>query len=368
MRLLMLLSDWRRGGAESAALTLTGAMVGRGHVVMAAAVRDRGDMAALFERAGATVHRRLAAGRLDLLAPLRLRSLIRRRAIDAVVLVDAPRHAMVYLAALRWMGCRVPMVCWCHSVPNPQAGQFIPRLRGMMRWRVFQALVCVSRYHRRTLERHGLPRRKSCVIYNGIDVGRYAGAAQRQSPPSDLHVPAGKKLVVQVANVMPIKDFETLLSAAGLLARRRDDFHLVLIGRDTDGPSLKAAARAAGVGACLTAAGSRQDVPAILAAADVFVLSTHDDIFSVATLEAMASAAAVVVSDIAAFDEMFRHERQGLKVAPRNAAAMAEAIQRLLNDEPLRRQLAAAAVQHVRRFDVEPMAERFDRLLRKLVH
>ena len=165
---------------------------------------------------------------------------------------------------------------------------------------------------------------------------------------------------------MPDKDHATLLAAAGMLARRRDDFRLLLAGRGTDSPRMVRAAAAAGAEGVVRLLGYRDDVPALLRAADIFVLSTGSEVFSVATLEAMAAALPVVVSDIPAFAEMFDGGREGLKVPPGDAASLAEALERLLDDPALAGSLAAAGHSRGRLFSRQRMAECFRRLLAAL--
>ena len=361
MRVLMVLSSLEAGGAEVTALELLGGLPGGWHVVVAAvkggqALRER------FASAASALYERVGRFRFDPLGLWRMARIVRREEIDAVIVVDAARDAMFYGLLGSGLSCRPVMrVCWCKSVPGGQSKPFVGHLRRYEKLGLVDAVVCTSRLQRRELAACGLPRRKMPLIRNGVDLERIAGAA-----PTGLALPEGKKLILQVANVMPDKDHATLLAAAGMLARRRDDFRLLLAGRGTDSPPMARAAADAGAEGVVCLLGRRDDVPGLLAAADVFVLSTSSEVFSVATLEAMAAGLPVVVSDIPAFDEMLEGGREALKVAPGDAAALAGAIERLLDDGGLAKSLAAAGQRRARLFSRDRMAGSFGRLLAAL--
>ena len=112
--------------------------------------------------------------------------------------------------------------------------------------------------------------------------------------------------------------------------------------------------------------GSRTDVGAILAAADVFVLSTRSEVFSVATLEALAAGVPVVTSDVPGFEEVFANGREGLRVPPGEPAALADAVERLLDDADVRERLALEGRRRAGRFAMSRMAGNFERLLTRL--
>lgn len=366
MRVLMLISDFRVGGAETAAVELIRALRGRGeHEFIVAPVRDQGPMADAYVQAGALLEPPLAHAWLDPLAPLRLARAVRRHGAGAMVYLDALRNGMFYSLPASPLHHPLPRILWCHSLPCDQSGRYMPRLRAFSGLGMVNGVVCVSRFQRDELVHLGVNRRITFVVYNGVDTQRFTP----WNPPAsaqDLPLPAGRKVIVQVANLMPIKDFDTLLRAAQRLAQRRDDFHLVLAGRNTDSPWMAEAIGKLGLTGRVTALGHRKDIPEILARADIFVLSTWNDIFSIATLEAMASGKPVVVSDIPAFAEMIAAERDGLKAPPGDADALAAAMGRLLDDEGLRRRLAANGRATAERFSLDEMARKFNRLLKSL--
>ena len=359
MRVLMVMSRLIVGGAETVALELAGALKGRGCYVSIAAVRGGGGRRDEFARASSVVHDGLADNKFDLTAAARIARIIRREQIESVIVVDALRNGTLFTALGALMsGRKVRRICWCHSIPGGQAGRFVKWLRWYVSAGLLDAVVCVSDFQRREIISAGLAPSGVSVIPNGVDLSRFANPAE-----TDLPLPTDKHIIVQVANVVPDKDFQTLIEAAARLAKTRGDFHLVLVGEGTSGPEIARTIEQAGVGEAITLAGRREDVPAILASADVLVLSTKMESFGIAVLEGMAAELPVVVSDVGAFEDLLTHEREGLKVPPGDADALAVAIGRLLDDETLRRQMGAAGRKRAEEFTTERMADEFGRLL-----
>ncbi len=358
MRVLMVLERLIVGGAETVALELTRALKGRGCYVSVAAIRGGGGRRDEFAGASAAIHDGLAANRFDLTAAVRIARIIRRERIESVIIVDALRNGLLFSTLGATMsGRKVARICWCHASPGRQVKDFVRQLKIYLATGLLDEIVCVSRYLRDELLCRGLSQRHVRVVHNGINLADVKSAAPA------THLPEDKRILVHVANVQPWKDFETLLSATSQLARRRSDFHLVLVGRGTDSPEMTGGIARAGLKDFVTPAGVRHDVSAILAAADVCILSTHVETFGVAVLEGMAAGLPIVASDVESLREVFTHETEGLKVAPGDADALAGAIGRLLDDETFRRQMGAAGRKRAEEFTTERMADEFHRLL-----
>ena len=101
-------------------------------------------------------------------------------------------------------------------------------------------------------------------------------------------------------------------------------------------------------------------MPRYYGAADVFVApATGGESFGLVLAEAMAAGAPVVAGDNPGYRAVLRDGRDGLLAPPRDPAALADAIERLLDDEPLRRRLIDAGRARARDFDVSVVGARF---------
>jgi glycosyltransferase involved in cell wall biosynthesis len=358
VRTLMLLGNLDFGGAERTALELAVGLRQRGLEVQAAALKSGGPLGPMLRDAGVPLHEGFLKFRFDATAALRIKKLLCRENIDTLILVDIYRNAMfcgLWGARLaRRKGQNVRTVLWCSAVPTGQAGDFTPRLRKNFKRGMLDEIVCVSDWQRTMLCEYHLPAEKMITIHNGVDLTRFGNVSA-----VDLPGPSDTPVLVQVANVMPDKDYDTLLSAAAILKKRGTAFRLFLVGRGTDGPSMRARIDELDLDNCVFPLGPRGDVPAILSAADILVLSTRSEVFNIAVLEAMAAGRAVITSDVPGFTEMFNHEEEGLKIPPGDPNALAHAIQRLLNDESLRNQLVQTARIHVKQFSRDTMCDQF---------
>ena len=113
-----------------------------------------------------------------------------------------------------------------------------------------------------------------------------------------------------------------------------------------------------GLDGCLTFAGARRDIPAVMRALDLFVLTSRHEGFGRVVAEAMAAGRPVVVTDEGALPELVDGGADGLCAAPGDAEGFARQIVRLLDDPRLPRALAARAAEAARKFDAGVIADR----------
>ena len=88
--------------------------------------------------------------------------------------------------------------------------------------------------------------------------------------------------------------------------------------------------------------GTRDDVPALLAEAGIFVLSSRSECLPMSVIEAMAAGLPVVATAVGGIPELVEHERTGILVPPGDARALAAALSRLAGDAGLRQRMGEA--------------------------
>jgi starch synthase (maltosyl-transferring) len=192
--------------------------------------------------------------------------------------------------------------------------------------RLATGAVCVSEGVRRSsVEVARLDPDRLVVIPNGIDP-----APIDASPPVDraaLGVPAGDVLALFVGRLDAQKDVRTLLVAAAIVAARRPDWHLAIVG---DGPERDQLVRSPAASRIpsgrLHWLGRRDDVPGLLKAADFLVLPSRWEGMPNVVLEAMAARLAVVATAVEGPEDLVLPGRTGWLVPPCDPAALASAL------------------------------------------
>jgi colanic acid/amylovoran biosynthesis glycosyltransferase len=177
------------------------------------------------------------------------------------------------------------------------------------------------------------------LIPHGVDLERF-----RPTPP-----PAGSILtILAVGRLVAKKGFPVLLDAA---ARLLAPFRLRIVGDGPDRPALEAQIAALGLEDRVELAGPRthDDLPAEFAAADIVVVPSVTDAsgdrdgLPNVVLEAMSSARPVVASDVGAVSSAVIDGRTGVLVAPRDAEALAGALEFLVDQPDMRERLGREA-------------------------
>jgi glycosyltransferase involved in cell wall biosynthesis len=147
-----------------------------------------------------------------------------------------------------------------------------------------------------------------------------------------------------------------LFRAAAELMPRIPSLHVLIVGDGDLRPSLERLAQTLGIAPRVRFAGFRRDIPAVLQAMDVAVLPSRFEGMGRAVIEAQAAGCPVVASRVGGIPDVIEHERTGLLVPPGDAAALAQAVERLHRDGALRERLRRAAQQAVdERFDAKTM-------------
>lgn len=187
------------------------------------------------------------------------------------------------------------------------------------------------------------------VIANGIDTRRFAGAG-REAARAALGLAPDELAIVCIANLIPYKGHADLVSALAA-AHLPMPWRCLLAGRNTRnvGRSLDSQAAALGLAGRVVRLGLRNDVPDILAAADIVALASHEEGSPNSVAEAMASCRAVIATRVGGSAELIDDGRTGLLVPPRDPGALAAALARLAGDANLRHRLGTAAREHIAR-------------------
>ena len=205
------------------------------------------------------------------------------------------------------------------------------------------------------------------VIENGIDADRYEPSSDQAQLKQQLGFDPARRYIITIARFHPVKDHRTLLRAFADVNERIADVDLLLAG---DGPlrlELERLVAELGITNRVRFLGVRHDVPDLLKAADLFVLSSVSEAASITLLEAMASGKPVVVTNVGGNPEIVREGVEGLLTPRGDAKAMAVAMTRLLNDRDLATLMGRRAAERVRTgYQLDRTIERYERVYEEL--
>lgn len=186
-------------------------------------------------------------------------------------------------------------------------------------------VVANSQAAAQRLRVEGVPEHKIVVIPNGIDSSIFPPREYSQRP----------RRIAMVACLREEKRIDVLISAAPRVLARYPDAEFLIVGDGSCRDQLVTLARERGVTERFRFLGHRDDVPAVLSMADLFVLPSRSEAFPNSIIEAMASGLPVVASAVGGIPELVDDGNTGRLVPPGNAEALAAALIDLL-DQPER--------------------------------
>lgn len=229
-------------------------------------------------------------------------------------------------------------------------------------------VITVSEGSRRTFLARGYPAEQFVCIHNGIELPPERPLGEARKVRAELGLRPGAPLLLTVARMTWQKGHDTLLAAAPKVLARYPEACLAWVGDGPERPRLEAQAHALGLSGNIRFLGQRQDVAALLGAADLFVLPSRFEGHPLSALEALASGLPVVGTRVCGLDEAVVHGETGLLVEPDRPEELAAAIVELLADGGLRRRMGRAGRQHVAaRFTARAMAQATEQLYQSLL-
>jgi glycosyltransferase involved in cell wall biosynthesis len=276
---------------------------------------------------------------------LAFRALLKLFRAERPDMVHAHMPISGFLARIAARVAGVPRIAYTsHGDLYNQPGGILRRGAGfVMEWlgaRVTDIYLTVSSEQAADARRLGLHRRAT-MAGNGRDAEAFRPDPEaRARIRADLGVPDGQVVTVIVSRLVRAKGYVELLAAM-----RDVPGELWVVGgrlpSDHD-EDIEPYFRACGLGERVRRLGYREDVPAILAAADIFALPSYSEGLPMSVIEAMLTGLPVVATDIRGPREQVVAGQTGLLVPPRAVAPLAAALRQLAEDAGLRRRMGAA--------------------------
>lgn len=273
-------------------------------------------------------------------------SALRRWGVRTIYLTDRPtaslRYLLYRLAGVRWI------IVHDHTPGNREAPVGLKRLLKRMLHLVpmirasgvIGATPFVTARHRTV---NMVPSQLCFTATNGLP-------AAQAIEPVDVHARFGilkeRRILVGVGRASPIKGVDTVLAAVAKLVHERgiQNLHYLYLG---DGPQLarlRGRADSLGIADWVSLPGHTTEVQSLLAGCDIAVHASQGEVgYSLSILEFMQAGLPVVVSDDPSVSGATLHGETGLHFRTGDAAAAAEAIERLLGDDDARMRMGVRA-------------------------
>jgi len=230
-------------------------------------------------------------------------------------------------------------------------------------------VVAVSESIKTAMMRQGVPAEKIEVVYSGTNTDRFdPDRVDRTCVRRELGLGSGVFLITQIG-VRSWKGNDDTLRAFVRVREKEPEARLLFVGAKPERSRvLEERARALGLDGSVTVWGYRTDIPEILASTDLTVDASYAGLGMTGTLrESLAMETPVVATALEGNPELVQHELTGLLVPPRDPAALAHAILRLIADPVLARSTARAGRKLVlERFSTRAKLDRLEALYRRL--
>jgi phosphatidylinositol alpha-mannosyltransferase len=346
------------GGVQGHVRELANHLRGRGHEVLVVAPALRRIQEQGVAVAGRAIRVRYQ-GTVAPIAPASLAAVRRvlRRFRPEVVHAHEPLTPSTSMAAVLTAAAPVVATFHAHVERSRLFDLAAPALRPV--WRRLGARIAVSDAAARFVtDRLGDGVR---VIPNGLDVARFEAAA----PAEDL--PPGRR-ILWVGRLDPQKGFPVAIRAFERLAVEIHDAWFVVAGEGRDRSTLTELPLRVRERVIVLGSVDRDRLPRYHAAADVFVSpAVGQESFGIVLVEAMAAGLPVVATDIQGYREVVDDGVEGLLVPPRDPAALAAALRRVLEDDELAKSLGEAGRARARRYSWDVVGPEIEAVYAEIV-
>ncbi len=219
------------------------------------------------------------------------------------------------------------------------------------------------------LDNEGIPANRVGVIYNGVNLERVAEhATGRDEVRRELGLRENDLAIVQVARLDHLKDHVTAVRTISRVVRERPEARLLLVGEGPEQRPIEEEIGRYGLEPFVRLLGLRTDVPRLLAAADIFLLTSISEGIPLTLIEAMAARLPVVATNVGGVGEVVDHGATGLLAPARYDEALATHVTSLAADPALGRRLGEAGYARAARlFSQRRMHEEYARLYEEMI-
>jgi L-malate glycosyltransferase len=277
-------------------------------------------------------------GEFDLFAARKLKKLIWTQGVSLVHTHDAHAHALACLAAPRHLPIAVS-----------RRVDFAISKNWFSRRKYFDKRVSylsISNGVADVLKRGGIPAEKIYLVPSGVDATRFTYQVPREKMREEFGIPNDAPVIGTIGSLVDHKGHQYLIDAAPRVLERYPNARFILVGDGNLEQTLKTQVTNRQLQASFVFTGRRNDVETFLSSFDVFALSSHLEGLCTSVIDAQLFALPVAATRTGGVPDLVIHEQTGLLAEPKNPAALADAILRLLDTPTLAKRLGKAGRDH----------------------
>jgi glycosyltransferase involved in cell wall biosynthesis len=237
-----------------------------------------------------------------------------------------------------------------------------------------RVLAISSVIRRNVLATTSMPPGRVLTLHFPVDTTRFDPAVvDRRAVRDEFGIAPDEIVAGFVGRFSPGKGHEELLAAASMLADGHPELRFVVVGEASHGEEeyaqfVRESARVLTASGRLLFTGFRKDVPALMAAFDLLVFPSHAEAFGMVLIEAMAMERPVVSTNCDGVLDIVGDGETGLLVPPKDAHALAAAIERLLADSEARKQMGRAGRRRViSKFEIGAHLRSLEEIYRRVI-
>ena len=269
---------------------------------------------------------------------------------------------------------RLPSVSTLHTMPSQDMG-----LKSRMHQEVeyfclrhfFSMIISVSDEARQFHKEVGrLSDRKTCTIYNGIDISHFPTSprSNREAVLDEFNIPSAATVLITVAVLRELKGIQYMIRALPEILSANPNLYYLIAGSGDYQDALMEEASRVGVRDRVIFAGARKDVPALMSASDIFILPTLTEALPTVLAEAMAAYLPIVACRVGGVPEMVEDGVNGRLVDPANPQQLASVCNDLIQHPETLSKMGYAGRRIVEeKFDVRVQVEKLQNLYRNLI-
>jgi len=221
---------------------------------------------------------------------------------------------------------------------------------------------------RETLVRQGYRVENLAVIRNGIVPSKFRSTPGASPIRQELGLPADAPVVLVLSRLNPMKGVEYFLDAAAIVARALPQVRFLIVGDGLNKFDLEERAASLGIADRVVFTGFRTDVPQLLAEASLSVLPSLSEGLSNTLLESMAAGVPVIATQVGGNPEIIEDGVSGLLVPPRDAAALAAAMNKLLSNPVLASAVREAGQRRIAEyFSMQASIQQVEQLYSRMI-